>query len=43
MDGYWQFLVDLSTEGGDVGDLTLQATLRDSDNTRIEVPSGHVH
>ncbi|MBB4150074.1 DUF7668 domain-containing protein [Sphingobium scionense] len=42
MDGYWPFLVDRSTEGGDVGDLTLQATLRDSDNTRIEVPSGHV-
>ncbi|MET0360313.1 MAG: hypothetical protein ABW048_01045, partial [Sphingobium sp.] len=42
MDGYWQFLVDLTTEGEDVSDLTLRATLRDCDNARIEVQSVHV-
>ncbi|WP_326913421.1 DUF7668 domain-containing protein [Sphingopyxis chilensis] len=42
MDGYWQFLVDLTTESEDVSDLTLHATLQDEDNARIEVRSVHV-
>lgn len=42
MDGYWQFLVDLTTENEDVSDLTVHAILRDSDDARIEVQSVHV-
>jgi len=42
MGGYWQFLVDLTTESEEVSDLTLHATLRDSGNARIEVQSVHV-
>lgn len=42
MDGYWQFLVDLTTESEDVSDLTLHATLQDEDDARIEVQSVHV-
>jgi hypothetical protein len=42
MGGYWQFLVDLTTEAENVSDLTVHAILRDSDNARIEVQSVHV-
>lgn len=42
MDGYWQFLVDLTTESEDVSDLTLHATLQDKHDARIEVQSVHV-
>jgi len=42
MGGYWQFLVDLTTEAENVSDLTVHAILRDSDNARVEVQSVHV-
>ena len=42
MDGYWQFLVDLTTESEDVSDLMLHATLQDEENARIEVLSVYV-
>ncbi|HMO74288.1 MAG TPA: hypothetical protein PKD48_03020 [Sphingopyxis sp.] len=42
MDGYWQFLVDLSTDAEEVSDLTLHAILREGDNTRLEIQSIHV-
>ena len=42
MDGYWQFLVDLSTEAEEVSDLTLHAILREGGDARLEIQSVHV-
>ncbi len=42
MDGYWQFLVDLSTDKEDVSDLTLHAILREGDDGQLEIRSVHV-
>jgi hypothetical protein len=42
MDGYWQLLVDLSTEKAPVSDLTLHAVLHDVPNPRLEIISVHV-
>jgi hypothetical protein len=42
MDGYWQVLVDLSTRGEPVSDLTLHAKLHEGDDPRLEVCSVHV-
>lgn len=42
MDGYWQVLVDLTTAGELVSDLTLHAKLYGEDAPRIEVESVHV-
>ena len=41
-DGYWQMLVDLTTEREPVSDLTLHAKLRDADRPRLEIESVHV-
>jgi hypothetical protein len=42
MDGYWQFLVDLTTDKEDVSDLTLHARLDDAPAARLQVQSVHV-
>lgn len=42
MDGYWQVLVDLTTRGELVSDLTLHAKLYEGDDPRVEVYSVHV-
>ena len=42
MDGYWQFLVDLSTDAEEVSDLTLHAKLPDGDDARLEIQSVYV-
>lgn len=42
MDGYWQVLVDLSTEVEPVSDLTLHAKLYEADGGRLEIDSVHV-
>lgn len=42
MDGYWEMLVDLTTEQEPVSDLTLHARLYDGDSPRLEVYSVHV-
>lgn len=42
MDGYWLFLVDLTTKDEDVSDLTLHAKLADASDARLEVQSVHV-
>lgn len=42
MDGYWLFLVDLTTDDEEVSDLTLHARLPDAPDARIEVQSVHV-
>lgn len=42
MDGYWLFLVDLTTVDEEVSDLTLHARLRDAPRARLEVQSVHV-
>lgn len=42
MDGHWQVLVDLTTAGEPVSDLTLHAVLRDSALLLLEVQSVHV-
>lgn len=42
MDGYWLFLVDLTTDDEEVGDLTLHARLNDASDACLEVQSVHV-
>ena len=42
MDGYWQVLVDLSTHGEPVSDLTLHAKIFEGNDPRLEVYSAHV-
>jgi len=42
MDGYWQFLVDLTTDQEEVSDLTLHAKLDDAPTARLEVQSVYV-
>ncbi|MDR6147829.1 hypothetical protein QE363_003622 [Sphingomonas sp. SORGH_AS870] len=42
MDGYWLFLVDLTTVYEKVSDLTLHAQLRDAPEARLEVQSVHI-
>jgi hypothetical protein len=42
MDGYWAFLVDLSTTGAKVSDLTLHARLYHGSPLRLEIQSVHV-
>lgn len=42
MDGYWQMLVDLSTEADPVSDLTIHARLYDGDAPRLQITSVHV-
>lgn len=42
MDGYWQLLVDLTTAGMQVSDLTLHAKLHDTDRPTLEIQSVHV-
>lgn len=42
MDGYWLFLVDLTTVDEEVSDLTLHARLQDAPDARLEVQSVHV-
>ena len=42
MDGYWLVLVDLTTAGERVSDLTLHAKILDSPDTRLEIQSVHV-
>lgn len=42
MDGYWQVLVDLTTVGEPVSDLTLHATLDEPDGCRVTIDSVHV-
>lgn len=42
MDGYWQMLVDLSTEAEPVSDLTIHARLHDGDIPRLQITSVHV-
>lgn len=42
MDGYWEVLVDLTTRGEPVSDLTLHAKLHDADEPRLEIDSVHV-
>lgn len=42
MDGYWQFIVDLSTAGEEVSDLALHAILREGGDARLEIQSVHV-
>ena len=42
MEGYWEFVVDLTTLLEPVSDLTLHARLMDADNARLEVRSVHV-
>ena len=42
MEGHWEVLVDLSTEGEPVSDLTLHAKLYEEDGSRLEIYSVHV-
>jgi hypothetical protein len=42
MDGYWQMLVDLSTEDESVSDLTIHARLYEGDCPRLQITSVHV-
>lgn len=42
MDGYWLFLVDLTTDDEEVSDLTLHAKLHDASDARLEIQSVHV-
>ena len=42
MDGYWQVLVDLTTQGEPVSDLTLHAKLYDEVEPRLQIDSVHV-
>lgn len=42
MDGYWQMLVDLSTQVEPVSDLTIHARLYDDDPPRLQITSVHV-
>ena len=42
MDGYWQVLVDLSTQAERVSDLTLHAKLHEGQGPRLEICSVHV-
>ena len=42
MDGYWQVLVDLTTAGEPVSDLTLHAKLDEGDAPRLDIQSVHV-
>jgi hypothetical protein len=42
MEGYWLFLVDLTTDEEDVSDLTLHARLDNTQTARLEVQSVHV-
>ena len=42
MDGYWEFLIDLSTTEEPVSDLALLAKLYGDEDGRIEVSSVHV-
>jgi hypothetical protein len=42
MGKYWQILVDLTTEGEDVSDLTLHAKLHDTEPLTLEIESVHV-
>ncbi|WP_425454941.1 DUF7668 domain-containing protein [Hephaestia caeni] len=42
LDGYWLFLVDLTTKDEEVSDLTLHAKLADASDARLEVQSVHV-
>ena len=37
LDGYWELLVDLTTEGEPVSDLTLHAKLYDEHQPRLEI------
>ena len=42
MGDYWQMLVDLTTEGEEVSDLTLHAKLHDTEPPTLEIESVHV-
>jgi hypothetical protein len=42
MGEYWHILVDLTTEGEDVSDLTLHAKLHDTEPPTLEIVSVHV-
>lgn len=42
MNGYWQFLIDLTTTAEPVSDLVIHARLRDDRLARLEVQSVHV-
>ena len=42
MDGYWLVLVDLTTAGESVSDLTLHAKILDQPSPRLEIQSVHV-
>jgi hypothetical protein len=42
MDGYWLMLVDLTTIGEPVSDLTLQAELRENESPRLRINSVQV-
>lgn len=42
MEGYWQLLVDLTTESEEVSDLTLHAKIHDADPPTLEIESVHV-
>lgn len=42
MDGYWEMLVDLTTDATPVSDLTLHAKLYEADCGRLEIVSVHV-
>lgn len=42
MGGYWQFLVDLTTERQQVSDLTLHAKLHDAEWPTLEIESVYV-
>jgi len=42
MGDHWQMLVDLTTDGEDVSDLTLHAKLHDTEPTMLEIESVHV-
>lgn len=42
MDGYWQVLVDLTTEGEMVSDLTLHARVFAEEPLQVEVETVHV-
>ncbi len=41
-NGYWMFLVDLTTQSEQVSDLTLHAKLYDTEDSQLEVVSVHV-
>ena len=42
MEGYWQFLVDLSTSEEAISDLVLHARLDDTPGARLRIQSVHV-